>query len=274
MTKSSSSSKVIEIEDGNNNPEEEIDCEVRPGGMLVQKRDGDPEEDGGDVVPMIKLIVTHGTSKHEINVHPQASFGDVKRLLANVTGLEPNEQRLFFRGKEKEDDEALDMAGLKDKSKVLLLEDQESKERKLEAIRMNEKMLEACEAVVKVRSEVDSLEEKVHVLEASVHIGDKVPEKEFVMLGEFLMRQLLKLDGIKAEGEAKAQRRLEVRRVQNLVDTVDNLKSRNANPISNDKAVSVPTSWEKVEGGMGSLNPPSPTPPSSSQSSQNWQQDD
>ncbi|KAI3908556.1 hypothetical protein MKX01_009358 [Papaver californicum] len=272
MTKSTSS-RVIEIKDGNN-PEEEIDCEVRPGGMLVQKRDDDNNNEDGDVaVPMIKLIVTHATSKHEINVPPQATFGDVKRLLANVTGLEPNEQRLFFRGKEKGDEEGLLMAGVKDKSKVLLLEDQESKERKLEAVRMNAKMLEACEAVVKVRSEVDSLAEKVSVLEAAVHSGDKVPDKEFVVLGEFLMRQLLKLDGIKAEGEARAQRRLEVRRVQNLVDTIDNLKARNTNPISNDKAVSVPTKWEKVEGGLGSLSPP-PMPPSSSQSCQNWEQYD
>lgn len=85
----------------------------------------------------------------------------MKKLLANVTGLELNEQRLFFRGKEKQDEEGLHTAGLKDKCKLLLLEDQESKERKLEAVRMNEKMLEACEEVVKVRSEVDSLAEKV-----------------------------------------------------------------------------------------------------------------
>ncbi|XP_026454082.1 BAG family molecular chaperone regulator 4-like [Papaver somniferum] len=229
MTNSSSSSRVIEIEDGNN-PEEEIDCEVTPD---VQKRGADDNEEDGDVVPTIKLIVSYATSKHEISVPPQATFGDVKKLLANVTGLELNEQRLFFRGKEKQDEEGLHTAGLKDKCKLLLLEDQESKERKLEAVRMNEKMLEACEEVVKVRSEVDSLAEKLAVLEAAVHSGDKVPDKEFVVLGEFLMRQLLKLDGIKAEGEAKAQRRLEVRRVQSLVDTVDNLKAQNANPISN-----------------------------------------
>lgn len=229
MTSSSSSSRVIEIEDGNN-PEEEIDCEVTPD---VQKRGADDNEEDGDVVPTIKLIVSYATSKHEISVPPQATFGDVKKLLANVTGLELNEQRLFFRGKEKQDEEGLHTAGLKDKCKLLLLEDQESKERKLEAVRMNEKMLEACEEVVKVRSEVDSLAEKLAVLEAAVHSGDKVPDKEFVVLGEFLMRQLLKLDGIKAEGEAKAQRRLEVRRVQSLVDTVDNLKAQNANPISN-----------------------------------------
>lgn len=43
-------------------------------------------------------------------------------------------------------------------------------------------------------------------------IGDrtKVAEKEFVVSTELLMRQLLKLDGIEAEGEAKMQRKAEV----------------------------------------------------------------
>lgn len=38
----------------------------------------------------------------------------------------------------------------------------------------------------------------------------KVDEKEFTVLSELLMVQLLKLDGIEAEGEAKVQRKNEV----------------------------------------------------------------
>lgn len=45
---------------------------------------------------------------------------------------------------------------------------------------------------------------------STVHGGAKVAEKEFVILPELLMRQLLKLDSIEAEGEAKVQRRTEV----------------------------------------------------------------
>ena len=40
--------------------------------------------------------------------------------------------------------------------------------------------------------------------------GRKVEDKEFVVLAELLMVQLLKLDGIEAEGEARAQRKAEV----------------------------------------------------------------
>lgn len=40
--------------------------------------------------------------------------------------------------------------------------------------------------------------------------GTKVAEKEFIVASELLMKQLLKLDSIEAEGEAKLQRRAEV----------------------------------------------------------------
>ena len=47
-------------------------------------------------------------------------------------------------------------------------------------------------------------------LEEAVNGGAKVAEKQFVVLSELLMRDLLKLDGIEAEGEAKVQRKIEV----------------------------------------------------------------
>lgn len=52
-------------------------------------------------------------------------------ILSMVTSLEPMEQRVLFRGKEREDDEYLHMVGVRDKDKVLLLEDPATKERKL-----------------------------------------------------------------------------------------------------------------------------------------------
>lgn len=51
-------------------------------------------------------------------------------ILSMVTGLEPKEQRLLYRGKEREDYEYLHMVGVKDKDKVLLFEDPAIKERK------------------------------------------------------------------------------------------------------------------------------------------------
>ena len=95
--------------------------------------------------------------------------GDLKKVLAHETGLESKEQRLLFKGKEKENDEYLHMVGVKDMSKVILFEDPASKERKLEEMKRNQNTLKAYEAVARVRAEVDKLCEKV-----SFHIEIKV----------------------------------------------------------------------------------------------------
>ena len=89
--------------------------------------------------------------------------GELKRVLVQPTGLEPERQRIFFRGREKRDDELLHTSGAKDGAKVLLLEKHvpANVEQKAEPVMMDESMMRACEAVVRVRSEVDNLSAKV-----------------------------------------------------------------------------------------------------------------
>ncbi|TVU15501.1 hypothetical protein EJB05_39057, partial [Eragrostis curvula] len=105
----------------------EIEWEVRPGGMLVQKRDG-----RGDV-EVITVRVATGFSWHDVSIGATCTFGELKVVLSMVTGLEPREQRLLFRGKEREDTDHLHMVGVRDKDKVLLLEDPALKDMKLRA---------------------------------------------------------------------------------------------------------------------------------------------
>nr|CAD1844210.1 unnamed protein product [Ananas comosus var. bracteatus] len=133
-----------------------------------------------------------------------------RRVLSQETRLEPQEQRILFRGKEKDNDECLHIAGVKDMEKVVLLEDLASKERKLEQIKSEQGITKACEAIAVVRAEVSKLAEKVAALESAIHEGKKVADKEFCCLTELLMVQLLKLHSIEAEGEAKVQRRIEI----------------------------------------------------------------
>ncbi|KAF6164916.1 hypothetical protein GIB67_017119 [Kingdonia uniflora] len=233
---------------------------------------------------MITVKVSHGSSQHEISVPAQSTFGnsripstmfsavvffdlngvylmgfevgELKRLLSGVTGLDPKGLRLLFRGKEKEDEECLHRAGVKDMSKLILLENPASKdieikemepkndgpacketdlgemktdnedpiseetmthkedpagvEMKLEQTKLDKEIFKAWEAISKVKGDVDKLAEKVFFIESAVQSGTIVQEKEIIMLTELLMVQLLKLDGIKAEGEAKMRRRNEV----------------------------------------------------------------
>ncbi|KAL5717882.1 hypothetical protein ACHQM5_010838 [Ranunculus cassubicifolius] len=108
----------------------EIKWELRPGGMLVQKR-----EDGGSVgEALVKVRVTTISRCHDISINATSTFGELKMILSLVTGLEAREQRLLYRGKEREDGDFLHMVGVKDMDKVLLLEDPAIKERKQHAL--------------------------------------------------------------------------------------------------------------------------------------------
>jgi hypothetical protein len=51
---------------------------------------------------------------------------------------------------------------------------------------------------------------QVLALDVAVNGGTTVSDKEFIVTTELLMRKLLELDGIKAEGEARLQRKAEV----------------------------------------------------------------
>ncbi|WVZ74746.1 hypothetical protein U9M48_022892 [Paspalum notatum var. saurae] len=107
----------------------EIEWEVRPGGMLVQKRDGR----GGEEAITVR-VSTGFSCWHDVSIGATSTFGELKVVLSMVTGLEPREQRLLFRGKEREDTDHLHMVGVRDKDKVLLLEDPALKDMKLRAL--------------------------------------------------------------------------------------------------------------------------------------------
>lgn len=265
---------------------QEIDSETTPSAMWVHACANDAVlEDNsvhsGDGVvaaspgPVIKLNVSFGPSHQEVFVPAQSTFGDVKKVLEQKIGLEPGDQRLFFRGKEKENDEQLHVVGVKDRSKILILEDSASKERKLEEEKKNDEILKASKAVAVVRTEVDKLAERVTALGVAVDGGTKVSEKEFLMSTELLMKQLLKLDSIDAEGEAKLQRKAEVRRVQNFVDTLDILKERNAHPkASRNNDVTVTTNWETFDSVTGSVDSKPPPVSSPTKVNRDWEQFD
>ena len=81
--------------------------------------------------------------------------GDVKRLLISDTGLQPSEMRLLFRGKEKEDGEPLHLAGVKDKAKLILVEDPAAREKKIQEQRRLDRIAQTCQAIGNIRGEVD-----------------------------------------------------------------------------------------------------------------------
>ncbi|XP_004294033.1 PREDICTED: BAG family molecular chaperone regulator 3-like [Fragaria vesca subsp. vesca] len=221
--------------------DEEVEWEMRPGGMLVQKR----VDKSSDVVPApnLRLRIAFGALRYEISASSQSTFGELKKVLTAETGLQPGDQRLIFRGKERENGEYLDMCGVKDRSKVMLIEDPGSIERRANQMRRNAKIQTAHRAISDVCMEVDKLEEQVTAIEKSISNGVKVAEVQITTLIEMLMRLAIKLDNVSAEGDASAQKSLQSKRVQKCVETLDVMKISNAEV----KPVVVTTKWETFD---------------------------
>ncbi|KAJ0098985.1 hypothetical protein Patl1_20068 [Pistacia atlantica] len=206
--------------------------ELRPGGMLVQKRNPDSDRASAPP-PTIRVRVKYGSVYHEMHINSQATFGELKKMLSGPTGLHHQDQKLIYKDKERDSKTFLDMAGVKDRSKIVLVEDPISQEKRLLEMRKNAKMEKASKSISEISLEVDRLAGQVSALESIITKGGKVAEKDVLGVIELLMNQLLKLDGIMGDGDVKLQRKMQVRRVQKYVETLDMLKIKNSMPSSN-----------------------------------------
>jgi len=206
--------------------------EMRPGGMLVQMRTADSGRNPA-LLPTIRVKVKFGSIYHEVNISSQATFGELKKMLSGLTGLHHEDQKLFYKDKERDSKAFLDIVGVKDKSKIVLVEDPISQEKRLLERRKNAKMEKAAKSISEISLEVDRLAGRVSAFESIISKGGKVVETDVLNLIELLMNQLLKLDGIMADGDVKLQRKMQVRRVQKYVETLDVLKVKNSMPSSN-----------------------------------------
>ncbi|XP_042040747.1 BAG family molecular chaperone regulator 2-like isoform X2 [Salvia splendens] len=197
---------------------ESVEWEMRPGGMLVQKRSESAAVDLA--TPNLRIRVVYGAVSVQISANAESTFGELKKLLTAETGLQPAEQRLIFRGKERENGEYLDTCGVKDRSKVLLIDDPESKERRMVEMRRKAKIETIQRLIDNVSTEIDRLVEQVDVIEKSIANGKRVAELQITTLIEMLMQQAVKLDNIPAAVDGE--------RVQKCVEKLDVLKVQNA----------------------------------------------
>ncbi|KAK9063223.1 hypothetical protein SSX86_017093 [Deinandra increscens subsp. villosa] len=204
----------------------EKELEVRPGGMLVQRRDPD-EELTRIPPPTIRVRVKFGSIYHEMIINSTATFGELKKMLSGPTGLHHEDQKLIYKDKERASKTFLDVVGVKDKSKMVVLEDPISREKRLIEARKTAKIEKAAKSISDISVEVKRLAGQVSALESVISKGGKVADTMVLNLIELLMNQLLKLDEIKVDGDINQQKKKQVEKVQRYVETLDVLKVKN-----------------------------------------------
>ncbi|CAA2981558.1 BAG family molecular chaperone regulator 1-like [Olea europaea subsp. europaea] len=211
------------------------ELELRPGGMLVQKR---TDADQNLVPPpMIRVYVKYGSINHQIHISSEASFGELKKRLTGPTGLHHQDQKLYYKDKERDSKAFLDTTGVKDKSKLVLVEDTIGKEKRYLEVKKNAKIEKDKKLISEISLEVDRLARQVSSLESIISRGGKVVEKDVLNLIELLMNQLLKLEGVIGDDDVKLQRKMQAKRVQKYVETLDMLKIKNSMTTSTQQKV-------------------------------------
>ncbi|KAG6791761.1 hypothetical protein POTOM_000894 [Populus tomentosa] len=217
--------------------------EIRPGGMLVQKRTTADSNHNSVPVSTIKVRVKYGSSCHEISISSQASFGELKKMLAQHTGVHHEDQKLIYKKKERNSKAYLDTAGVKDGSKIVLTEDITSRQRRCLEMLKTAKIKKGSKSLQQITVDVDRLGEKaskfylktymVTSLETTAYKGGKIAEKDVDEFTAMLMEKLVALDGIFVEGDLKLQKRMQERRVQQYIETLDKLKLNYSTADSN-----------------------------------------
>lgn len=88
-------------------------------------------------------------------------LGELKKILAGQTGLNPQDQKLIYKEKERDSKVFLDVAGVKNGSKLVLVEDELSKERRFIESRKTAKMEKASKDIAEIRFQIDNLAKRV-----------------------------------------------------------------------------------------------------------------
>lgn len=85
-------------------------------------------------------------------------------MLSGPTGLHHEDQKVIYKDKERASKTFLDVVGVKDKSKMVVMEDPISQEKRLLEARKNAKIEKAVKSISEISLEVDRLAGQVQFL--------------------------------------------------------------------------------------------------------------
>jgi hypothetical protein len=87
--------------------------------------------------------------------------------MSKKTGLHPDDQKVLYKDRERDSKEFLNMVGVRDRSKMTMVEDPEAQARRLMEERRNAKAQKTAKAVSRISLDVNKLVSKVYVIASS-----------------------------------------------------------------------------------------------------------
>ncbi|CAH8382836.1 unnamed protein product [Eruca vesicaria subsp. sativa] len=198
--------------------------ELRPGGMVVQRR----SDDSSNVPRDIHVRVKFGSVQHEISINSQSTFGELKKRLSVKTRVHHQDMKILYKDKERDSKMFLDLCGVKDGSRLVLKEDPISQEKRLLEMRKLVVKEKANKSISDISFQADRLAGKLSAFEVVIGKGVKVEEESLENLLEMLMNQLVKLDAILGDGDIKLKKNMQEERLQKYVEALDVLKVKNS----------------------------------------------
>ncbi|XP_010483940.1 PREDICTED: BAG family molecular chaperone regulator 2-like isoform X4 [Camelina sativa] len=200
------------------------ELELRPGGMVVQKR----TDQISNVPRVIRVRVKYGSVHHEISINSQSSFGELKKKLSGATGVHHQDMKIIYKDKERDPKMFLDLSGVKDRSKLVLKDDPISQEKRLLELRKISLHDKSTRAFSDITFQVQKLAGQLSAFDTVIGKGGNVEEKNLENLMDMLMNQLVKLDSISGDGDFKLKKKIQEERLQKYVEVLDLLKIKNS----------------------------------------------
>ncbi|EOA13787.1 hypothetical protein CARUB_v10026882mg [Capsella rubella] len=201
------------------------ELELRPGGMVVQKR---ADQSSSNVPRVIRVRVKYGSVHHEISINSQSTFGELKKKLSGATRVHHQDMKIIYKDKERDSKMFLDLSGVKDRSKLVLKDDPISQEKRLLELRKIAVREKSTRALSDITSHAQKLAGQLSAFDTVIGKGGKVEEKNLENLMDMFMNQSVKLDAISGDGDIKLKKKMQEERLQKYVEALDLLKIKNS----------------------------------------------
>jgi len=163
---------------------------------------------------VVTVQVSYNKEKLDVPCELSGTVMSLKESLAVPSGVKANHQKLIFKGKTLLNDEMLDLLGIKEGSKLMLMVTEEHRK----ALVLTTSLTELSDKVSTMAATIDSIDWSAELAELR-------------KLDEQCTQLMLKLDALDVSGEYRQQRKEQIVKLQRATGRLEELLTRQRSPL-------------------------------------------